>query len=157
MIEISKEIRHVMFSYSKKGKNAAKTYRRNFAIGGTRHHVSCQEIAEALNINHMTVWNYLKSESYQKKLDVWVTHELTLRNLIYRITICKMLLKRIEIEPFLKKITTGDRKWVKYENIKRKCSWSKADDPSQTISKPDCRQTKLCSTTIQLCSYPKNG
>ena len=92
-------------------------------------HASYKEIAEALNINHMTVWN-------QKKLDVWVPHELTQRNLNDRITISKMLLKRNEMEPFLKRIITGDEKWVKYENIKRKCSWLKADDPSQTKYKP---------------------
>jgi len=77
------------------------------------HHVSCQEKAETLNINHMTVWNNLKKSGYQKKLDVWVPHELTQRNLIDRITICEMLLKRNEMEPFLKRIIIGDEKWVK--------------------------------------------
>jgi len=50
-------------------------------------HASCQEIAEALNINHMTVWNHLKRPNYKKKLDVWVTHKLAQRNLNDRITI----------------------------------------------------------------------
>ena len=27
-------------------------------------HASCQEIAEAININHMTVWNHLKKANY---------------------------------------------------------------------------------------------
>jgi len=44
------------------------------------------------------------------------------------------LLKRNEIEPFLKRIITGDKKWVKYENIKHKRSLSKADDPPQAPS-----------------------
>ena len=51
------------------------------------HHVNCQEIAEALNINDMTVWNHLKRAGYQKKLDVCVPHELTQGNLFDRITI----------------------------------------------------------------------
>jgi len=67
-------------------------------------HASCQEIAEALNINNMTVWNHLKEANYKKKLDFWVPHELTQRNLNDRITISEMLLKRNEIEPFLKRI-----------------------------------------------------
>ena len=54
-----------------------------------------------------------------------------------------MLLKRTEMEPFLKRIITGDEKWVKYENIKRKRSWSKADDPPQTISKPGLTKNKV--------------
>ena len=73
-------------------------------------HASCQEIAEALNINYMTVWNHLKKANYKKKLDVWVLHELTQRNLNDRITISEMLLKRNKTEPFLKRIITGDEK-----------------------------------------------
>ena len=80
---------------------------------------------------------------YQKKLDVWVPHELTQRNLIDRITICEMLLKRNKMEPFLERIITGDEKWVKYKNIKHKRSWSRADDPSQTISKPGLTANKV--------------
>ena len=48
--------------------------------------------------------------NYKKKLDVWVTHELTQRNLNDRITINEMLLKRNEMKPFLKRIITGDEK-----------------------------------------------
>jgi len=92
-------------------------------------HASCKEISEALNINHMTVWNHLKKANYKKKLDVRVPHELTQRNLNDRITISEMLLKRNKMEPFLKRIITGYEKWLKHENIKRKRSWSKADDP----------------------------
>ncbi|EGI68939.1 Histone-lysine N-methyltransferase SETMAR, partial [Acromyrmex echinatior] len=83
-------------------------------------HVSCQEIINALRINHVTVWNDLKKAGYAKKLDVWVPHELTQRNLIDRISISEILLKRNEIDPFLKQIITGDEKWVKYKNIVRK-------------------------------------
>ena len=104
-----------------------------FSIGGAGPDTSCQEIAEALNINYMTVWNQLKKANYKKSL-MFGCH--TQRNLNDRITISEMLLKHNEIEPFLKRIITGDEKWVKYENIKRKRSWSKADDPPQTISKP---------------------
>ena len=73
-------------------------------------HVSCQEIANALRINHVTVWNHLKKAGYAKKLDVWVPHELTQKNLIDRISISETLLKRNEINPFLKQIITGDEK-----------------------------------------------
>jgi len=82
-------------------------------------HASCQEIAEALNINHMTAWNHLKKANYKKKLGVRVPHEWRQRNLNNRINISEMLLKRTEMEPFLKRIITGDEKWVKYENVKR--------------------------------------
>lgn len=106
-------------------------------------HVSCQEIANALRINHMTVWNHLKKAGYAKKLDVWVPHELTQRNLIDRISISETLLKRNEIDPFLKQIITGDEKWVKYKNIVRKKSWNKHDEPPQTTSKPELMANKV--------------
>ena len=47
------------------------------------------------------------------------------------------------MEPFLKLIITGDEKWVKYENIKHKRSWSKADDLPKTISKPGLTKNKV--------------
>ncbi|GFV72010.1 uncharacterized protein TNCV_2459431 [Trichonephila clavipes] len=50
------------------------------------------------------------------------------------------LLKRHENDPFLKRIITGDEKWVVYNNVKRKRSWSKKDEPAQTISKADIHQ-----------------
>ena len=106
-------------------------------------HARCQEITKALNINHMTVWNYLKKSNYKNKFAVWVPHELTQGNLNDRYTISEMLLKRYEIELFLKRIITGDEKWVKYENIKRKRSWSKAGDPPQSISKPGLTKNKV--------------
>jgi len=49
----------------------------------------------------------------------------------------------IKTKPFLKRIITGDEKWVKCENIKRKLSWSKADESPQTISKPGLTANKV--------------
>lgn len=97
---------------------------------GTKHHP------------HDSLQSFEKSR-IQKKLDVWVPHELTQRNLIGRITISEMLLKRNELEPFWKRIITGDEKWVKYENIKRKRSWSKAGDLPQTTSKAGLSAKKV--------------
>jgi len=37
-----------------------------------------------------------------------------------RINICDTLLKRNEIEPFLKRMITGDEKWIPYDNPTRK-------------------------------------
>ncbi|GFV28499.1 histone-lysine N-methyltransferase SETMAR [Trichonephila clavipes] len=53
------------------------------------------------------------------------------------------LLKRHENDLFLKRIITGDKKWVVYNNVKRKRSWSKKDEPAQTISKADIHQKKV--------------
>ncbi|GFW08731.1 integrase catalytic domain-containing protein [Trichonephila clavipes] len=53
-----------------------------------------------------------------------------------RISICKVLTKRNENDPFLKRMMTGDEKWVTYDNIVRKRSWSKCGGAAQTVAKP---------------------
>ena len=48
-----------------------------------RHkHVSTVEIARELDIDHKTVLNHLHKAGYKKKLDVWVPHELSVRNMM---------------------------------------------------------------------------
>ena len=60
-----------------------------------------------------------------------------------RIDVCDLLLKRQENDPFLKRIITGDEKWVVYNNVKRKRSWSKKDELAQSTSKTDIHQKKV--------------
>ena len=45
-------------------------------------HVSTVEIARELNIDHKTVLNHLLKAGYKKKLDVWVPHELSVKNMM---------------------------------------------------------------------------
>ena len=49
---------------------------------------------------------------------------------------CKSLLNRNKINPFLKRMVTGDEKWVIYDNVKRKRWWSKSGEADQTVAKP---------------------
>ena len=70
--------------------------------------------------HHRTVLNHLHKTGYQKKLDTWVPHELTVKHLMDRVSICELLLKRNEIEPFFKRIITGDENWITYDNNVRK-------------------------------------
>ncbi|KAG6795545.1 Ammar1 transposase [Apis mellifera caucasica] len=59
-----------------------------------------------------------------------------------RINSCDLLKKRNENDPFLKRLITGDEKWVVYNNIKRKRSWSRPREPAQT-SKAGIHQKKV--------------
>ena len=43
-------------------------------------HISSRDIATELNIDHKTVLNHLHKTGYQKNLDTWVPHELTVKN-----------------------------------------------------------------------------
>ena len=63
-----------------------------------------------LEIDHKTVMNHLRKADYKKKLDVWVPRKLSVKNMIDRINNCDALLIRNEIEPFLKRVLTVDKK-----------------------------------------------
>ncbi|KAJ0183809.1 hypothetical protein K1T71_000232 [Dendrolimus kikuchii] len=106
-------------------------------------HISSYDIAGELGIDHKTVLAHLKKAGYTKKLDIWVPHELTERNLMNRVLICDSLLRRNETEPFLKKLITGDEKWITYDKNVRKRSWSKAGQASQTVAKPGLTRNKV--------------
>ena len=84
-----------------------------------------REIAEELNIRHTCVERHLKQLDYVNKLNIRVCHKLNEIQLTKRISICVSLLKRNETDPFLMRITTGDEKWVVYDNVVRKGSWRK--------------------------------
>ncbi|KAJ0180109.1 hypothetical protein K1T71_004700 [Dendrolimus kikuchii] len=106
-------------------------------------HISIYDIAGELGIDHKTVLAHLKKAGYTKKLDIWLPHELTERNLMSRVLICDSLLRRNETETFLKKLITGDGKWIMYDKNVRKRSWSKAGQASQTVAKPGLTRNKV--------------
>ena len=94
-------------------------------------HFSSPDIAYELSIHHQTILNRLRKARFKKKLDVWVPHELNVKN------------KWKTIEPFLKRIISGDEKRVKYENIVWKRSWKKKDERSKTTSKTELTANKV--------------
>ncbi|GFX64125.1 histone-lysine N-methyltransferase SETMAR [Trichonephila clavipes] len=99
-------------------------------------HVSSRSIAQELKIDHTTFLNHLREVGFKKKLDIWAPQQLTLKFMIDGISISDALTKRNEIDPFLKRIMTGGEKWVTYDNIVRKRSWSKRGESAQTVAKP---------------------
>ena len=54
-----------------------------------------------------------------------------------------MLKKRNENDSFLKRLITGDEKWIVYNNIKRKRSWSRPREPARIISKAGIHRKKV--------------
>ena len=84
--------------------------------------ITVREIAARLNIGKSTVSEHLNKLQIIKKLDIWVPHDLTEKNRIDRISISDLLYKCNEYDPFLKRIITGDEKWIIYNNIERKRS-----------------------------------
>ncbi|GFU53218.1 histone-lysine N-methyltransferase SETMAR [Trichonephila clavipes] len=72
--------------------------------------ITTREIGLRINLSNSTVYDYLKGLGLSSKLDVWVPHVLTERNLCRCIDVCDSLLKHDENDPFLKRIITGDEK-----------------------------------------------
>ncbi|CAH2207738.1 jg24566 [Pararge aegeria aegeria] len=66
-------------------------------------HITSYNVAEELGIDHKTVLAHLK-HNWVQKLDIWVPHEVTERNLMNRVLICDSLLRCNETEPFFKKL-----------------------------------------------------
>ena len=102
-----------------------------------------REITEKLNISHTCVERHLKQLGYVNKLDIWVPHKFNEIQLTKRISICDSLLNHNETDPFLKRTITGDEKWVVCDNVGRKKSWSKRDEPAQSTSKADIHEKKV--------------
>ncbi|GFX32393.1 histone-lysine N-methyltransferase SETMAR [Trichonephila clavipes] len=82
-------------------------------------HVSSRSIAQELKIDHKTVLSHLRKVGFKKKLGL-VPYQLTPKNIMDQISIDEALFKQNEIDPFLKRMMTGDEKWVTYNNIVRK-------------------------------------
>ena len=78
-----------------------------------------------------------------KKLDIWIPHEFKENYLTKRINACDLHLKCDEFDPFLKRIIISDEKWIVYNNVVRKESWSKRDEQSKTKSKAELHQKKI--------------
>jgi histone-lysine N-methyltransferase SETMAR len=128
------------------GRPVVENVDKIMEIVAENRHSSSRSIAEELGIDKKTVLNHLKKAGFIKKLDVWVPHELSEKNLLDRISICESLLKRNEIDPFLKRIVTGDEKWITYDNVKRQRSWSDGSKAAQSVAKPGltARKVLLC-------------
>ncbi|XP_020715242.1 uncharacterized protein LOC101457564 isoform X1 [Ceratitis capitata] len=117
------------------GRPIVKNVDKIIEIVESDRHVSTVSIAQELNIAQKTVWNHLRKTGYTKKLDVWVPHELTEKNLMDRISICESLMNRNKIDPFLRRMVIGDEKWITYSNVKRK-------RPQKTVYKPELTARK---------------
>jgi len=86
---------------------------------------------------------HLHTLGYVSRYDIWVPYNLSDKNLMNRISICDLLLKRNENCPFFKWMITGDEKWIVYNNIQRKKSWGKKNKPPQTIPKQNSHAKKV--------------
>ena len=103
-----------------------------------------QEIADILKISKSSVENHLHQHGYVHHFDVWVPHKLIEKHLLHHISTCDSLLKHNENIPFLKQIVTGDEKWILYNNMEWKRSWSKRNEPTTPKASLHPKKVMLC-------------
>jgi len=70
-----------------------------------------------------TISYRLKSLGMIQKQGNWVPYELKPRNVERRFFTYEMLLARHKRKGFLHRIVTGDKKWIHYDNPKKRKSW----------------------------------
>ena len=102
-----------------------------------------QEIAGILKISKSSTENHLHQLGYMNRFDVWVPHKLSKKNLLDCISSCDSLLKSNENVPFLKQIVTGDDKWILSNNVERKRSWGKRNEPPPITRKAGLHPKKM--------------
>jgi len=106
---------------------------------------SCQtqkELVLTLGMTQQTISYRLKSLGMIQKQGNWVPYEL--RNVERRFFTCEMLLARHKRKGFFASyhIVTGDKKWIHYDNPKRK-SWGPPGHASTSTAKPNIHEKKL--------------
>lgn len=70
-------------------------------------------------------------------------YELKLRDVERRFFTCEQLLQRHKRKGFLHRIVTGDEKWIRYDNPKRRKSWGLPGHASSSTAKPNINGAKL--------------
>ncbi|GFW35816.1 histone-lysine N-methyltransferase SETMAR [Trichonephila clavipes] len=133
--------RHILLFYYRKGKNAVQARKKLTGVyGGVLTVRQCQNWFAKFRSGNFDVEDAPRSG---KPIEVDKDAIKALVDANRRITTQRTASQHHENDPFLKRIITGDEKWVVYNNVKRKRSWRKKDEPAQTISKADIHQKKV--------------
>ena len=89
-----------------------------------------------------------KSAGYIQKQGNGVPHELKPRDVEGRFCMSEMLLERHKKKSFLRRIVTGDEKWIHHDNPKRKKSYVKPGQPAKSTANPNIHGAK-----VMLCTW----
>ncbi|XP_054005264.1 histone-lysine N-methyltransferase SETMAR-like [Hylaeus anthracinus] len=105
-----------------------------------------RELTQKFDVSAMTISRHLGSIGKKKKLDKWVSHELTNRQKFCRYEICNSLLISNQNDPFLDRIVTCDEKWNLYDNRRHSAQWLDADEQPRHMPKPVLYPQKIMFT-----------
>ncbi|KAL6419693.1 hypothetical protein ACFW04_014569 [Cataglyphis niger] len=146
MEENKVHFRHLMLFFYRKGKNATQAANKiswfaRFKAGDfnledqerpDRPSITDEDQIKTLIENNLRYMTRKLAEMLNMSKSTIHEH---FKNLMDRISICDSLYKRNEETPFLKQVVTGDKKWIIYNNVKRKRSWGKRNEPPLATTK----------------------
>ena len=101
------------------------------------------ELGKTLQVDESTVSKRLKVLVMIQKQGNWVPYELKPRDVERHFVTCELLLQRQKRKGFLKRVLTSDKKWIHYDNPKRRKSWGKPGHASISSKKPNNHRSKL--------------
>ncbi|GFV21440.1 histone-lysine N-methyltransferase SETMAR [Trichonephila clavipes] len=102
-----------------------------------------EELSNALNQPWSTIQEHLQQIGKTNRTVVWVPHNLPEENRANRSTTSNLLLQRYNTEPFFDRLITADKKWVLYDNPKRKRQWFSSNEPPRKTAKPGLHRKKV--------------
>ncbi|GFW07519.1 mariner Mos1 transposase [Trichonephila clavipes] len=103
-----------------------------------------QELAGSLGVTQQAISKRLKIMGMIQKQRNWVPYELKPRYYVERrLFDCEQLLARQRRVGFLHRIVTGDQKWVRYDNPKRRKSSGYPGHASTSTAKPNIHGSKV--------------
>lgn len=105
--------------------------------------LTLEELGESLQVDRSTVGKRLHAIGMVQKLGNWVPHELKDRDIERRKTMCELLLQRQKRKCFLHRIITGDEKWIRYDNPKRRPAWVMPGEAGPSTPKRNIHGSKV--------------
>jgi [histone H3]-lysine36 N-dimethyltransferase SETMAR len=102
-----------------------------------------QQLADSLGVYRSTISLRLSAMGKVQKEGKWDPHELTEQQQKNRRTTCEILLGRQQRKSFMHRIITGDEKWLYFDNLKRKRSWTDPGKAPKLTPKPNIHGKKV--------------
>lgn len=109
-------------------------------------HVASRDIAQEMGVSHQTILNHLQKAGYKKKAWCLSAAWFDAKKPSGPNQRLRYAAETERTRPILEAGGDWRQKWITYDNIKRKRSWSKAGESSQTVAKPGltARKVLLC-------------
>ncbi|XP_068974748.1 histone-lysine N-methyltransferase SETMAR-like [Bombus flavifrons] len=162
MEEQDAHFRHILLYHFRKGKNALQAHKKLYAVyeNEASKERQCQNwfaefrssdfslknaqrFGRPVEVDETNIKAIIDSDRHSTTREI--AEKLNEIYLTQRISISDSLLKRKEIDPFLKRLITGDQKWMVYNEVNGKRSWLMQDEPR--------RHQKLRFAKKRLCDW----